>query len=79
MKENSCVYRFVISRCCKYGSKRFYSCIEHEGEIGKIKETLKYIHYFLFPSLTPSLFVQELNILSVNLTKHAWLDKTLIA
>ena len=61
--------------------------------IGKLKETLKYINYFLFSSLALSLFVQELDSLKVNLTshisylqnvhcnkfKHKWLDKTLIA
>ena len=44
--------------------------VEHEGEIGKLKETLKYIHYFLFPNLTSNLFVQELGILNVNLTSQ---------
>ena len=62
-------------------------------EIGKLKETLKFIHYFLFPGLTPNFFVQELDILNVNLTsqisylqnvhctkfKYTWLGKTLIA
>ena len=61
-------------------------------DIGKLKETLKYIPYFLFPSLTPNLFVQEFDILNVNLTsrisysqnvhcnkfKHTCLDKILI-
>ena len=69
-KENSCAYRFYISRCCKYFLLVLYSCIEHEEKIGKLKGTLKYIHYFLFRSLTSNLFVQELGILNVNLTSQ---------
>ena len=66
-KENSCAFRFYISRFCKYCLLALYSCIEHWGEIGKLKEKLKYIHYLLFPGLTSNLFVQELGILNVNL------------
>ena len=69
-KKIRCAYRFYISRCCKYCLLALYSCIEHKGKIGKLKETLKYIHYFLFPSLTSNLFVQELGILNVNLTSQ---------
>ena len=69
-KENSCAYRFYVSRCCKYCLLALYSCMEHDGEIGKLKEALKYIHYFLFPSLTSNLFLQELGILNVNLTSQ---------
>ena len=36
----------------------------------KIKKKLKYIYYLLFPSLTPSVFVQELDMLKVNLTSQ---------
>ena len=36
----------------------------------KLKEKLKYIHYLLFPSLTSSVFVPELDILNVNLTSQ---------
>ena len=66
-KENSCALRFYISRFCKYCLLALYSCIEHWGEIGKLKEKLKYIHYLLFPGLTSNLFVQELGILNMNL------------
>ena len=59
-----------MSRCCKYCLLALYSCIEHQGEIGKLKKTLKYIHYFLFPSLTYNVFVQELGILNVNVTSQ---------
>ena len=43
----------------------------------KLKEKLKYIHYLLFPSLTPNVFVSELDIVHVNV-KRAQLDKTQI-
>ena len=39
-------------------------------ENGKLKEKLKYIHYLLFPSLTPNVLVEELDILNVNLTSQ---------
>ena len=37
---------------------------------GKLKEKLKYVPYLLFPSLTPNVFVAELDIISVNVTSQ---------
>ena len=37
---------------------------------GKLKEKLKYIYYLLFPSLTPKVFVSELEIVNVNVTSQ---------
>ena len=93
-KENSCAYRFFISRCCKYGLLALLQLPKTLRRNWEIKgKTEIYSLYFLFPSLTPSIFVQKLEILNVNLTsqisylqnvhcnkfKHAWLDKALIA
>ena len=36
----------------------------------KLKEKLKYIHYLLFPSLTPNVFVPKIDILNVNVSSH---------
>lgn len=36
------------------------------GKTGKLKEKLEYMHYVFFPSLTPNIFVQEIDILNVN-------------
>ena len=37
---------------------------------GKLKEKLKYILYFLFPSLTPNVFVPQLDIVNVNVASQ---------
>ena len=40
---------------------------------GKLKEKLKYIHYFLFPSWTPNVFVPELGIVNMNVSSQIYL------
>ena len=37
---------------------------------GKLKEKLKYICYPLFPSLTPNVFVPELDTVNMNVTSQ---------
>ena len=45
----------------------------------KLKEKLKYIHYLLFPSWTPNVFVPEFGVVNVNVTlKSIYSYKTFI-
>ena len=37
---------------------------------GRLKEKLKYVRYLLFPTLTPNVFVPELEIMNVNVTSQ---------
>ena len=40
---------------------------------GKLKVKLKYVRYLLFPSLTTTVFVAELDIMNVNVTSQIFL------
>ena len=60
------LYRFFTSRCCKFISA--FTAVLNIKE--KLKEKLKHIHYLLFSSLTPDVFVTEIDIVNVNLTSQ---------
>ena len=65
-KINSSAYRFFTSQDCKFFSVFTAVC----NIKGKLKEKLKYVRYLLFPTLTPNVFVPELDIMNVNVTSQ---------